>query len=410
MPFPHLHRGRELPPKWLVIACLALPQIAETVLAPGLPSVARAWQLSASHTQWVMGVFFLGFSAGVLLWGQVADRWGRRPALMLGLTLALAGTALAILAPSYALLLAGRFVQALGMATCSVTTQTMLRDRLSGAALTRYFVTIGMVLAWSPAIGPMLGQLASDLGGYRGALSITAASVLALISCGLSLVPETRPQAIDTTPMLTVARRTMADRALWRAALLVAGLNALVFSFYAAGPFMVGHLPGLGFGWIGFAVALAGSVGAALNRRLPPSVKTEQRVRYGLLAVLAGAIGQLVLVLVSPHAGIGWAFAALPLFLGFGLAIPNILAPALRDYASCLGRAGALFGVAYYLMLGLALAASAALPFDTPVPLSVAWSILAAAMLAVHRGRIAEEASAHAISPAARHDALRSRT
>ena len=410
MPFPHLHRGRALPPKWLVIACLALPQIAETVLAPGLPSVARAWQLSAADTQWVMSLFFLGFSAGVLLWGLVADRWGRRPALMLGLTLALAGTAWAILAPSYAALLAGRVVQALGMATCSVTTQTLLRDRLSGAPLTQYFVTIGMVLAWSPAVGPMLGQLASDLAGYRGALSIAAVSVSVLISCGLCLVPETRPPAIDTTPMLAVARRTLADRALWRAALLVAGLNALVFSFYAAGPFMVGHLPGLGFGWIGLAVALAGSLGAALNRRLPASVGTEPRVRYGLLAVLAGALGQLVLVLISPRPGIGWAVAALPLFVGFGLAIPNILAPALRDYASCLGRAGALFGVAYYSILGLALAASAALPFDTPAPLSVAWSILAAAMLAIHRGRIAEEAAKRAISPPARHDALRSRT
>ena len=135
MSFPHLHRSRELPPTWLVIACLALPQIAETVLAPGLPSVARAWQLSAADTQWVMSLFFLGFSAGVLLWGQVADRWGRRPALLLGLALALAGTAWGIVAPSYAALLAGRFVQALGMATCSVTTQTLLRDRLSGAPL-----------------------------------------------------------------------------------------------------------------------------------------------------------------------------------------------------------------------------------------------------------------------------------
>ena len=139
--------GRELLPKWLIIAWLALPQIAETILAPALPDLARVWQLDPARTQWVMGIFLLGFSAGVLLWGHVSDRWGRRPALLLGLTLAFAGTIGATFGPNYELLLLGRFVQAVGMATCSVTTQTILRDRLSGDALTRFFVTLGMVLS-----------------------------------------------------------------------------------------------------------------------------------------------------------------------------------------------------------------------------------------------------------------------
>ncbi|MBB1596475.1 hypothetical protein [Achromobacter sp. UMC46] len=96
---------------------------------------------------------------------------------------------MALIAPSFEGLLLGRFIQAAGLATCSVTTQTLLRDRLSGDALTRYFVTLG---------------------------------------------------------------------ALRRTAVLVAGLNFLVFSFYSAGPFMTGPLPGLGFGWVGLAVAVAG--------------------------------------------------------------------------------------------------------------------------------------------------------
>lgn len=380
--------GRELPPKWLVIAWLALPQIAETILAPALPDLAHVWQLDPAHAQWVMGIFFLGFSAGVLLWGQVSDRWGRRPALLLGLTLALVGTIGATVAPDYQLLLLGRFVQAVGMATCSVTTQTILRDRLSGDALRRFFVTLGVVLSWSPAIGPLAGQIASDWHGYQGALAAIAVLVSLLVLCGVRCLNETRPQIIVNTPMKSLARRMMIDRSLWCAAILVAGLNALVFSFYAAGPFMVGHLPGLGFGWIGLAVAVAGSLGAACNRRLPDSISVDQRVHYGLLSVFAGVMGQLLFVLVSGRSGMFWAIAALPVFVGFGLAIPNILAPALRNYGACLGRAGALFGVTYYLLLGAALTATAALPFETPVPLCVSWAIVAATMLAVHRVKI----------------------
>lgn len=384
MKFTDINSDRELPPKWLVIAWLALPQIAETILAPALPDLARVWQVDPAHTQWVMGIFFVGFAVGVLLWGCVADRFGRRPALLLGLTLAFAGTVGAVTATSYALLLCGRFVQAVGMATCSVTTQTVLRDRLNGAVLTRYFVTLGMVLSWSPAVGPLAGQIVSDQHGYHGVLWVIVVLVLILACCGAATLGETRPSNVPTVSMKALAARMIADRTLWRAAILVAGLNSLVFSFYAAGPFMVGNLSGLGFGWIGLAVALAGSLGAACNRRLPDSLLPDQKVRYGLLCVLGGVMAQLLVILASGPSGVWWAVAALPVFAGFGLAIPNILGPALRDYGACLGRAGALFGLTYYLLLGGTIVATAVLPFDTPVPLCTFWSIVALIMLAVH--------------------------
>ncbi len=389
-----------LPPKALIIAWIALPQIAETILAPALPNIARVWQLDPAHTQWVMGIFFLGFSAGVLLWGQVCDRWGRRPALLLGLLLALAGTALAALAPGYPVLLAGRFVQALGMATCSVTTQTILRDRLDAKSLTRYFVTLGMVLSWSPALGPLTGQWLTDAHGYRGVFAAVGVLLLVLFACAARWLDETRPATAVTVPMMRLIPRMARDGALWRAAVLVAGLNALVFSFYAAGPFMVGHLPGLGFGWAGLGVAVAGSLGAAINRHLPERIVPEQRIRYALVCVLAGVAAQLLFGLASGHAGLFWAIAALPVFVGFGLAIPNVLGSALRNYGDCLGRAGALFGVTYYLMLGAALAATSAVPFDSPVPLSLCWTLVAIALLAVQRmGNGLASVSANGLRP-----------
>jgi MFS family permease len=376
---------RNLPPKWLIIALLALPQVAETILAPALPDLARDLHLDAAQTQWVMGIFFLGFAVGVFVWGRVADRWGRRPAMLAGLIAALLGTVAAANAAGYEAILLGRFVQALGLATCSVTTQTILRDRLSGDALTRYFVTLGIVLAWSPAIGPLTGQLVSDWHGYRAVLWVIVVILLLLLLPGMRYLHETRGNPALHMSTRKLAIRMLADPALRRSAVLVAGLNMLVFSFYAAGPFMVGHLAGLGFGWIGLTVALVGSLGAAFNRRLHPGVTAAQRVRYGLVSVLGGVILQLALVLVTGRAGLLWAIAALPVFTGFGLAIPNILGPALRNYGDCLGRAGALFGVAYYALLGAAIAATSALPFGTPVPLCMFWLAVTAMLFLAHR-------------------------
>jgi len=391
MTSPFLPPRDGLPPRGLIIALLALPQIAETILAPALPDLARHWRLDAAAAQPVMGVFFLGFAVGVLLWGHLADAWGRRPALLGGLTVGLAGTTGALLAPDIGLLLLGRFVQALGLATCSVTTQTLLRDRLSGEPLTRYFVTLGAVLAWSPAVGPLAGQLVSDRQGYQGVMAAIALAVSLALLAGIALLRETRGEAARTVALPALARQMLGDAGLRRAAVLVAGLNLLAFSFYSAGPFMTGPLPGLGFGWIGLAVALAGTLGALFNRRLPNSAGPAQRVTYGLRCVLAGVAAQAAAIVFHPEPGPLWALAALPLFAGYGLAIPNLLGPALKHYGHCLGRAGALFGTAYYSLLGLGLAATSWLPFDAPQPLSLAWLAVVAVLLAAHRRRRGEQ-------------------
>ena len=183
-----------------------------------------------------MGIYFLGFAAGVLLWGWLCDAWGRRPALLAGLCTGLAGTLCAAWAPGFEALLAGRFVQALGLATCSITTQTMLRDRLQGEALTRCFIMLGAVLSWSPALGPLAGQLLADQAGFRGVLGGIAALAGLLLAAGWAQVGETRTAPAARQPMLRLARRMLRDPELLCTAMLVAGLNLLAFSFYAAGP------------------------------------------------------------------------------------------------------------------------------------------------------------------------------
>lgn len=376
-----------LPPPWLVIALLALPQIAETILAPALPDLARHWRLDVAATQPVMGVFFIGFAAGVLLWGHLADAWGRRPAMLAGLATGLAGTLCALAAPHFGWLLAGRFVQALGLAACSVVTQTVLRDCLEGPRLTRTFVTLGTVLAWSPAVGPLTGQWLADRQGYGGVLATLAAAVALLLGSVAWRWNETRPARAVQAPLTALARAMLADAALRLAVLRVAGLNLLVFSFYGAGPFMTGPLPGLGFGWVGLGVALVGSLGAAANRRLPAAADAERRVRYGLRCVALGTAAQAAAMAWHPEPGWLWAATALPVFAGYGLAIPNLLGPALRHYGHCLGRAGALFGLGYYSLLGLGLAATSWLPFDTPRPLSLAWLGLALWLLLARSNR-----------------------
>lgn len=378
---------RPRPPLLLVLALLALPQVAETILSPALPALASHWRLDDATSQWTMALFFVGFAPGIWLWGWLADRLGRRPALLGGLGLAALATFGAWASTDYSYLLACRLVQGLGLATCSVTVQASLRDVLQGPALMSYFVTLGAVLAWSPAVGPLGGQWLADLGGHPAVFATLAVLLASLAALVVPAWPETRPLLAGTPEPATLAifRRVLADRPLQTRALLVAVLNVLVFSFYAAGPFMVGDLPGLGLGWIGLAIAIAGSLGALLNRRLPRtriqrSPGTPGPGAGGRRRDSADAVGRRR---IRRRPVLGAASPADLHRLRRGDSQPA--GSALHAYDDCRGRAGALFGLAYYLLIGLGLGASTLLPFDRPWPLAAYWSLLGLVALLLAR-------------------------
>ena len=90
-----------------------------------------------------------------------------------------------------------------------------------------------------------------------------------------------------------------------------------------------------------------------------------RRVALGLCCVAVGVAAQGLAIWLAPMPGLWWPWPRCP-FAGYGMAIPNLLGPALRRYGDCLGRAGALFSLGYYSLLGLLLAATSWLPFGSP--------------------------------------------
>ncbi|MDF5987513.1 MFS transporter [Pseudomonas aeruginosa] len=272
-----------------------------------------------------------------------------------GLGLAALATFGAWASTDYSYLLACRLVQGLGLATCSVTVQASLRDVLQGPALMSYFVTLGAVLAWSPAVGPLGGQWLADLGGHPAVFATLAVLLASLAALVVPAWPETRPLLAGTPEPATLAifRRVLADRPLQTRALLVAVLNVLGSpstppgrswsatcpAWASAGSAWPSPLPGASAPCSTDACRTPGTALAGYAwawRWQPPA-----RQRETLLA--AGGYAE----------GLSWALPALPIFVGFGVAIPNLLGPALYAYDDCRGRAGALLGLAYYLLIGL---------------------------------------------------------
>ncbi|AYB49238.1 MFS transporter [Candidatus Williamhamiltonella defendens] len=341
------------PPLWLLILLIMFPQLVQTIYSPALPDIASSFRVSSEQAAQTLSVYFVSFAIGVVLWGWLSDRIGRRPAMMIGLTFYALGEALAIVAINFNMLLLARMVAALGAAAGSVLVQTMLRDSYKSTALARVFSIIGAALAVSPVFGLLSGGWLVSLYGHMGVfIALSSFSILLLVLTAIAL-PETRPENTIGHSMLSLAVRMARDSSFWRNAMLISLLNTMIFSYYSLAPFLFEQFgwDSRAFGWTGFLLMFSSLFGSLLNRKLLASNKhTEQLVRHACsLALLSGIAA--------------WGLQSSPWILvpvvgvvvAYGIAIPNILSHALRQYSEQTGAAGALFGLVYYLLLALML-------------------------------------------------------
>ncbi|PHM56220.1 MFS transporter [Xenorhabdus hominickii] len=342
------------PSLWLSIALLIFPQIVETIYSPALTNIANRFSVSSEQAAQTLSIYFFAFALGVVVWGRMCDVIGRRPTIITGLLLYGLASLLALLAQQFWLLLVARMLSAFGAAVGSVGTQTIMRDTYRGEELTRIFSIMGIALAASPAIGMLCGSTLNYFAGYKAVFAGLLALAVILICWSIILLPETRPANVTKVALFRTAIMMSKDISIWRNGFLIAFFNICLFSYYQLAPFRFEQF-GLSqeiFGYTGLLLTFGVGFGSLLNKYLLKKQWTStQLVTLASQMILLSGIG--VYLLEN-----SWFFILpmLGIVIAYGLAIPNILASTLSNYADRLGTAGALLGLFYYLLLGLGLA------------------------------------------------------
>lgn len=337
----------------LTIALLMFPQIAQTLYSPALGDIGRVFNVGPQAAAQTLSVYFLAFAVGVVVWGRLCDRIGRRPAIYAGLAIYAAATLFALRVSTFNGLLLAQMLAAFGAAVGSVVTQTVLRDRYNGVELAQVFSLVGIALAASPALGLFSGASLVQAFGYRGVLGALLLLATLLWLWSWYTLAETRPQPTLHVGLFETLGRMLGDPGIWRSALWIASFNVALFSYYSLAPFMFQRLgvSASAFGYSGVILALGSGFGAWLNRRLiTAGLKALQLIRLAAGIALLGGVG-----VWSLQGSVAFVLPMLLVVLAFGLAIPNILGSALTDYADRLGTAGALLGLMYYLLIGAGL-------------------------------------------------------
>lgn len=380
----------------LLIALVGFPQISETIYTPSLPNLSTDLQADAQTVEATLSIYFLGFALGVFLWGAVSDVYGRRKTMLAGLLLYGIASVACGIAETINSLLIWRFIQAFGASVGSVITQTILRDSFSGNERAKLFSVMSGALAFSPAIGPVLGGFISGFWGWRANFLCLELMAIFLIFWCFRRLPETRHSSqmgMNLIQFNRLLKNMITSRTLWGHILLIGSTNGILFGFYQEAPFIfidqLGIEPGY-YGFFGILIAAATIGAARFSYCLSGKFSASHLTKWGGLCTLTGSLfftGAVVTGIFSWNSLgiIITTFALFLVFFGVGLIIPNSLSVALKAYQSIAGSAGSIFGGIYYVLIAVNTWLMSLLHDGTALPLPIYMTALSLLTLVGYR-------------------------
>ncbi len=387
----------------LIALMMSIVAFSIDSLLPAFGPIQRHFGIAdPNDLQLVIYAYMTGFGVCQLLAGPFADMIGRRPVMMVGLAIYLAGTVLAILAPTYAWMIAARVIQGMGAAGTRVLVVALVRDRYEGREMARVMSLVMMLFITVPIVAPAIGSVILAVSGWRAIIGAMFALGLVILVWFLMRMPESlRPEyrkAVSFGSVGAGVTRILRSRLAfgYSTAMLLAvgvvmtyvGMAAQIFQtdVYRLGP--VGFP--LAFGAIGLLMGMASFV----NSRLVMRLGMRNLSHSGLVAFIA--VAAIMLGASLAYGGVPPLWLFLPLlavshFLA-SLMMPNFNAMAMERFGDIAGTASSFIG--FYSTAGSALIAGLiARTFDsTLIPLCAGYLALGVGCLAVvlvaERGRL----------------------
>jgi DHA1 family bicyclomycin/chloramphenicol resistance-like MFS transporter len=337
---------------FLLAGLMALNAFAIDSMIPALADIGRSLQVARENDQQLVVIaYFLGFASTQLLWGPLADRFGRKPILAIGVALYGLFALTCASAASFPLLIAGRAAMGASAAVTRVLVVAMVRDLFEAEAMARVMSLVFMTFMLVPVLAPNIGQLILLIGSWRTIFLVIAVYALLMLSWSWKRLPETlhpefrRP--LDWRDMLSAVRETIREpqsrgytiaTTVSFSALVayISSIQQIIFDAFHAGRFI-----GLVFACIAAPMALA----SWLNSRVVG--------RYGLRRVGHSA-ALAFMVVTAIHAVIAlagdetlWTFMILQgLTMGcFAFTSSNLGTLAMEHMAPIAGTASSVQGV-----------------------------------------------------------------
>lgn len=336
-------------PMWLLVLVTLSGTMAMHIFVPALPVAGQALGASPASMQQTITLYVIGLAAGQLIYGPVSDALGRRPALLMGLSIYLSAGMMALFAPTLEWLVTARLLQALGGAAGIALGRAIVRDTAHPARVTKDLALLNLLTLVGPGLSPIVGAYLADHFGWRAIYVFLVLIGSAMLLFTYRLLPETNRQlrALRVGAIARDYRQLLTHPGFAGYMLGGACITSALYPYLASVPYIVHGQMGLpisAIGWFAASTIVGASLGTFLTRRLSGRWPADLFLALGAglgLTMAATLLAFHLLGWLTP----GWLLAiTITMTFGAGFASPAALGCALSAVPSLVGSGAGLYG------------------------------------------------------------------
>ena len=286
----------------LLLSYITIASISAAIITPALPLIEHSYELGHGALEWIISIYLLGYMLGQLIYGPLANKFGRLWALRCGLLLNLVGILLCLgstYSLNYSLLLTGRLITALGAASGLTCTFMLLNELLPKAqamrAMSYTIVAFTLGIGAAVVVGGMISQYLF-WGDCFWLLLIHGLVMLALTW----QFPETLTQSVTISVKTVVHNYLHAIKStrLVAASFVVAVTSVVSYTYSAAAPLyahMQLHLTPGGYGIWNIINMIGMLASGFISSYLMPRYTVNSILQFGMLMIIPCIVSLLLL-------------------------------------------------------------------------------------------------------------------
>ena len=292
----------------LLGAIAAMTPLAIDMYLPAMPNIAKDLAVAESSVQMTLSVYIGAFAVGQLVHGPLADSFGRKPVLLVGIVFFAIASVFSAIVNSIETLMIARGFQGFAGAAVAVIIQAIVRDMFDREDFTRVMSFVTLIMTIAPLVGPLLGGHISVWLGWRAIFIILTVIAISIGIAVLRKIPETLSEknkqslrfGVVTRNYLSLFKDPVAMGLILCGSFSFSGM----FAFLTAGSFVYIDVYGVKpdhFGYFfGFNI-VAMMVMTSLNGRLVKKVGSHFMLRLGLAIQFLAGVGLFVSLLIGPE-------------------------------------------------------------------------------------------------------------
>lgn len=290
------------------IFLISFASVNAVLFTPALPNITTFFAVTEGFGQQTITWFLIGYTAGQLIYGPLANRLGRKSALYVGILLQILGCGLCATAGAlhlFSLLVIGRFIMALGSGAGLKITFTLINESHDAPTASRIMSYLMIAFAITPALSVMLGGMLNTHFGWQSTFYASAIYGAIVLILAVNLPERKKARDYDALllkPLANAYLLQFKNPRLICAGLLMGGGTSIIYVFATLAPFIaMNHfnMSSNAYGQANLLPPIGLIIGSIISAQLTKKMPLAWIIRLGVSLTLAGSILMLILLLAK---------------------------------------------------------------------------------------------------------------